>query len=152
VPERFAVASTGYSVAGHLLWSIATPGSDQSGLLLWRLRGPFRILSARAGIAADREVLGRARLVVYGCARGRFRVSLQAIRPLRFELRRNGRLVRILDRPPYGFVRLKPGERWSGSVPAKPVGAPGRSTCTLELRTGDAMYAPQFDFVRARAR
>jgi hypothetical protein len=152
IPERYVVAATAYQVAGHLLWSIATPGGDQSGLYLWRLRGPFRIRSAVSGIGGDRSVRGRARLVVYGCARGRFRIAVQAIKPLRFELRQNGRPLRVVSHPPYSFAGLKAGETWSTTVAADPVRAPGRSTCTLELRTGGPMYARAFRFERAPAR
>ncbi len=147
-PERYVVASATFHFVGRPIWSIATPGTEQAGLLLWRLRPPFRMSTAQSGIRPNGEIRQDGRLVVYGCSRGTFHVTVVAVEPLRFELHRNGRLLSIINRPPYKFVRLRPGQAWSGSVPARPSGAPRRSTCTFEVLTSNLMYATRFEFAR----
>ena len=148
-PERYAVASMTFKLVGKRVTSIATPGTEQLGLSLWRLRPPFRLATAQAGLRPNGEIRGRGRLVAYACRGGSFLVKVVALTPLRFELHMNGRQLAVFRRPPHTFTRLLPGESWSGSVAATPSGPPGRSTCTFDIFTSDAMYATRFAYRRA---
>jgi len=146
--ERYVVASTVFNLFGSPVHRIYQEDIEQAGLILWRLEPPFRLSTVMSGVRPNSEIRGSARLIVYACGRGSFSITLVGIEPLRAELKQNGKLVRIGPRGAT-TVRLEPGEEWSGTVPAKPAGVPGRSTCTFEVFASSLLFTTRFQFDRA---
>jgi 4-amino-4-deoxy-L-arabinose transferase-like glycosyltransferase len=112
-------------------------GTAGDGLVLWRLKRPFRIT------VWTQRVAGHIRVLVYGCRPGRLRLGLLAQAADTVELRRNGR--------PYKRFRLAAGETWSGAVPAQPPRPVGRGLCTFDVLSGPELTAPGVEYVRGRA-
>lgn len=149
-PSPHVVASTVYTFFGSRVKSIVQEGLEQAGLVLWKLDPPFRLSTAMSGVRPNSEIRGYAQLVVYGCDRGKFRVTLQAIAPgrLRAELKQNGRLLKVRSRAPQETLLLDQGESWAGSIPAEPSGRRGESTCTLEVFASGLIATSRFHFDR----
>lgn len=142
-----------YIVAASAFWFVGGPvaeiqqqGIEQAGLNLWRLTPPVRLFQSTTGVRPSGEIRGGARVVAYGCGRGRWRVSITAVADVRAEIRQNRKLVKVRSRPPYRLLYLPSGKSWEGSIPARPAGRPGRSTCTLEIFASDIIYTTRFHY------
>ena len=113
--------------------SVATAGD---GLVLWRLRQPFRIA------LWTQRVAGHVRVLAYACRGGSLHLALVGSGGSNVELRRNDGLLRR-------FV-LPPGGRWTGVVPAKPRRPFGKRLCTFDVVTDPATQVTDARFVAAR--
>ncbi len=121
--------------------TVRQPGAHHGAVVLWRVAEPLRLSHTRTGVEANGDMYGAARLTVYACGRGVFRLTLIAKEARRVEVRRDGRRVNV--------VRFKTSdETWSVEIPA-PADANGRGACTLELRPDAFLGSTRFEFVRS---
>ena len=113
-------------------------GTAGDGLVLWRLRQPFRVA------VWTQRVPGHIRVLVYGCRPGVLRLGLLAKAADTVELFRNERR--------YARFRLAAGQTWSGSVRALPPRPAGRGLCTFDVVSGPELIAPGVEFRRRGVR
>lgn len=148
VPSRarqrapYALASQWIALVGDRVAQVTQHGLTQRGLYLWRVDEPLRLSSRITGMQVNGDVYGHglARLVVYDCTRGTFRLTLLIKEPETVDIRADGRLVRRLRYP-----SPTPQEVWSGSVD---VAGHAHDTCTLELAPTGLLGTTVFEFDR----
>jgi hypothetical protein len=134
---RYVVASDSLLFAGRRL---ADAGN---GISLWQVDPPFRLRQWTQNVRFDGTVEQHAKLVVYACRGGTFRLSLHLRRPTEIRLLRNERPVR--------FVAVTLGDTTTIRLAAKPQRPLGKNLCTLDLLTRRPLKVEQFRFVRASA-
>jgi hypothetical protein len=131
-PARAAYAVALYPVQfqGDAIASVA------DGLVLWRLRQPFRMA------LWTQRVAGHVRVLAYACRGGSLRLGIVGAPGAKVELRRNEARLRTFRLPPSG--------RWSGSVATKPPRPLGSRLCTFDVFTAAATQVPDARFVPPR--
>jgi hypothetical protein len=127
----YVVASDSLLFAGR---RIADAGN---GISLWRVDPPFRLRRWTQNVRFDGTVERHAKLVVYGCRGGTFRLTLQASAPRRITLLRNERR--------YASAGLRPGSTSTFVVPAEAPRPLGRHLCTLDLLTNGPVLVRKLD-------
>jgi hypothetical protein len=133
---RYVVASDSLLFAGRRL---ADAGN---GISLWQVDPPFRLRQWTQNVRFDGTVQRHAKLVVYACRGGEFRLTLRVRRPAGIRLLRNERPVR--------YVAFTLGDTTTIRLAAKPRKPLGKNLCTLDLLTPKPVKVLEFDF-RARA-
>ncbi len=151
VSAPYVVTTTGvvssepsFEFAGDPIASTIQPGSQQGGLVLWRIEQPLRLSFRTTGLRPNGDIYPGeiARLVAYGCSRGRvFHVTLLVKQPQTVTIRRNGVVFRRLT-----FRSPAPDQPWRGAIPALPrPGRPaGTSVCTLDVQTDGLLGSTVF--------
>jgi len=141
-PGPYAVVSTSFDLVGSRVAPVSQQDLSQAGLALWRIDRPLRVSTRVSGMQANGDIYAhsQARLVAYGCSRGRFRLTLLIKEPETIDVRLDGRLVRRLSYP-----SPAPDEVWRGEVPV--TGRPG-NTCTLEVAPSGLLGTTVFAFER----
>jgi hypothetical protein len=133
VAEPYAVLSRRMTVVGQ---PIAT---TQTGMGLWRLRGPLRLSTRTSGIDATGVLAIEGRLLIYGCEGGELRLALNSPVAQTVDVFRDDRTVRLL--------RLPAGRRVETVIPApRPAGT---RRCTFKLIVESPLRVERLDFVRA---
>ena len=126
-------AKAAYAVAAYPVAFVGDPlATAGDGIVLWRLRPPFRIS------VWTQRVEGHVRVLAYGCRGGSLRLELAASSAGRVELRRNDRLLRRLALPA--------GRRWRGSLAAVAPRPVGRRLCTFDVLSGPEVQVLRADF------
>jgi hypothetical protein len=118
---RYVVASDSLSFVGT---KVADAGN---GIGLWLVRPPFRLTQWTQNVRFDGVVERHAKVFVYACRGGRFRLTLRASEPRRITVLRNERRYRRATIPARSTTTLV--------VPARPPRPLGRHLCTLDLLT-----------------
>jgi hypothetical protein len=118
---RYVVASDTLRFVGR---KVADAGN---GIGLWLVRPPFRLAQWTQNVRFDGVVARHAKVVVYACRGGRFRLTLRASAPRRITLLRNERR--------YARALVRPGRTTSFVVPAKAPRPLGEHLCTFDLLT-----------------
>ncbi len=97
------------------------------------------MLTRTVGLTPNGEVLagGTASLTVYGCRPGESKITMFAKEPEVVTL--------TLNRGDVETIPLRPGQVWSGTVPA-PAGVDGRGLCTFGLRTSGLLGVTQWAY------
>lgn len=141
-PTPYAVVSTWIDLVGARVAQVMQQGLSQAGLVLWRVDPPLRVSTWLSGLQVNGDVYAhtRARLVVYGCTRGTFRLTLLIKQPETVDILLDGRLLRRLDYP-----SPAPDEVWRGVVD---VAGHAHDTCTLELAPSGLIGTTVFTFDR----
>jgi hypothetical protein len=151
VSAPYVVTTTGvvssepsFEFAGDPIASTIQPGSQQGGLVLWRIEEPLRLSFRAVGLRPNGDIYAGevARLVAYGCSRRRvFHVTLLVKQPQTVTIRRNGVVFRRLT-----FRSPAPDQPWRGAIPALPLpGRPaGTSVCTLDVQTDGLLGSTVF--------
>ena len=118
-----------------------TPIADSgTGLALWRIDGPLRIVTRRDGVDPVTSALAvRARLTAYGCRGGAVALGLVSPDDRIVSLGRNGRH--------FGSLHLAPGVPTSETVPIPPPGRPGAEACALSVEGSLGVRAERLDFL-----
>jgi hypothetical protein len=128
----YVVASDSLLVAGR---RIADAGN---GISLWQVDPPFRLRQWTQNVRFDGTVERHAKLVVYACRGGTFRLSLRLRRPSGIRLLRNERPVR--------FVAFTLGDTTTIRLAAKVRRPLGKNLCTLDLLTRRPVKVERFEF------
>lgn len=137
LPDGRPAAST-WAVATSVVRFVGRPLAEAgSGLLLWRLDGPFRVSTWTQ--RAQEGGRSHTRVLVYDCHAGKLDVGLAAAAPGTVELRRNDL--------PLDTVRLAAGQTFSRSIAAAP--AAGRGTCTFDVVADAGISERGLEFVRS---
>jgi hypothetical protein len=124
-------------LAGERL-ALAPRSTDQTGLTLWRVEQPLRVRTWRTGLHPNGDIVGAARVTVYGCRRGRLELTLLGKQGAPVELRADGL---TMARP-----AIAPNTVWTGTVPSPP-DADGSSLCTFELVSPGLLGSTRLEFV-----
>lgn len=74
--ERYVVASDRHTFIGARVAHLAQEGLDVSGLTLWRLDGAPRLSTIEHGIKPNGDMVGPARVDIYGCQPGQLELTL----------------------------------------------------------------------------
>ena len=106
------------------------------GLVLWRLRQPFRMS------LWTQRVTGHVRVLAYACRGGSLRLTIVGAAGSSVELLRNEAKLRTFRLPSSGT--------WSGSVAAVPRQPLGKRLCTFDVLTAPATQVPEAQFVPPR--
>jgi hypothetical protein len=116
--------------AGQPIAKTIQPGSQHTGLVLWRIDPPLRLRLAfrLAGLKPNGDIYpgGNGRITAYTCDKAVFRITLLIKQPQTVTILRNGKLYRQLR-----FRSPQPNQPWRGVIPAQP--RPGQGTCTLDV-------------------
>jgi len=132
-PLAYVVASKRLQLQGR-----AFAGSS-TGLALWRIDLPLRIVTRKDGVDPVTGALAKqARITAYACRGGSVVLALVAPDDRLVRLSRNG----VPAKP----LHLASGMRWSGSIPVPAPRRPGAQACTLSLRGTLGVTAEQFEF------
>lgn len=125
---------------GELLATLP-PSVEQTGMALWRLDGPARLLQRVAGLRPNGDLHGgeSARIEVFGCAAGELQLTLLGKQGLPTRIRSGG--ATLAERA------IPPEEVWRVAVPA-PEGADGSTRCVYELETDGLVGSTRVEFVR----
>jgi hypothetical protein len=123
----YAVALYPVEFRGQAIATVA------DGLILWRLRQPFRMA------LWTQRVTGHIRVLAYACRGGSLRVGIVGSGGAKVQLLRNDAALRTF--------RLPPGGRWSSSVAAKPRLPLGKRLCTFDVLTGPGTQVTEAKFV-----
>jgi hypothetical protein len=129
---RYVVASDSLLFAGR---RVADAGN---GISLWRIDPPFRLRQWTQNVRFDGTVERHAKLVVYACRGGTFRLSLR-VPTLR------GIRLRLNERPIH-FFWLKLAGVTNISIPAKAPPPLGKHLCTFDLLTQKPVKVERFEF------
>jgi Dolichyl-phosphate-mannose-protein mannosyltransferase len=131
-PPAYAVVSPSIQLVGDRV--------AQAGLVLWHVDSPLRLSSTATGLQSNGDIYATvtARLLVYGCHRGSFQVTLLVKQPETVEIRVNGRLEHRLS-----FSTPIPS--WHGVFAANGRGG----ECTLEVTPTGLLGTTVFEFDRA---
>jgi hypothetical protein len=129
---RYVVASDSLLFAGR---RIADAGN---GISLWQVDRPWRLRQWTQNVRFDGTVERHAKLVVYACRGGTFRLSLRVRRPTGIRLFRNERPVR--------FFAFTLGDTTTIRLAAKAPKPLGKNLCTLDLFTRKPVQVERFDF------
>jgi Dolichyl-phosphate-mannose-protein mannosyltransferase len=132
VEEPYAVISRRMTIDGD---PIAT---TESGMGLWRVRGPLRLSTRTSGLDATGLIAVEGRLLVYRCTGGELRLALASPVAQTVDIVLDGRTVR---RP-----RLRPGGRFEAVIPAPP---PETGRCVFKIIVEQPLRAERLDFVRS---
>jgi hypothetical protein len=132
---KYVVASKALEFAGRPVAEAAGPG-----LVLWKLRQPFRLTQWIQAVRPRQDLYQRAKVYVYACRGGALQLTLRADQPARVLLQRNDADLRTL--------RLRPGETWSGTIPAVPRRPLGRRQCTFGLYSDRLVHVPRLQYRR----
>jgi hypothetical protein len=128
---RYVVAPTTFRFAGDGL------ATSPTGLVLWRIAPPLRLVTRVAGMDPVSGALGpRAHFVVYGCRGGTVRIRLVSPDDRRVQIGRTG--------APGKSVLLAAGQPWSGTMTVPPPRRPGKETCGLSLDGAAGVQALEF--------
>jgi Dolichyl-phosphate-mannose-protein mannosyltransferase len=124
-PARAAYAVSQYPVefAGQ---AVASAGD---GLVLWRLRQPFRMR------LWTQRVTGHVRVLAYACRGGALSLAIAGAPGSKVELLRND--------APFRSFRLPPSGTWTGTVPAAPRRPLGTRLCTFDVLTDPTTRVPK---------
>jgi Dolichyl-phosphate-mannose-protein mannosyltransferase len=112
---------------------------DQTGLVLWRVDRPAQVSLWRTGVKPNGDLLGGARVTVYGCDPGQLELTLLGKEGKPLRISRDGLLVRELTVPSGGVAHI--------AVPA-PSDANGTRPCVYDLASMGLMGSTRIDFVR----
>jgi hypothetical protein len=129
---RYVVASDSLLFAGR---RVADAGN---GISLWQLDPPFRLRQWTQNVRFDGTVERHAKLVVYACRGGTFRLSLPS---------RDLHGIRLLlNERPLHFFWSRLGHTAMFSIPAKPPRPLGKHLCTFDLLTQRPVKVARFEF------
>lgn len=125
---------------GELLATLP-PSVEQTGMGVWRLDGPARLLQRVTGLRPNGDLHGGevARIEVFACARGELQLTLLGKQGLPTRIRSGGATL--------AEKAIPPEEVWRVAVPA-PVGADGSTRCVYELETDGLVGSTRVEFVR----
>jgi hypothetical protein len=123
---EYAVAQYPVEFAGS---AIATAGD---GLVLWRLRQPFRMA------LWTQRVTGHVRVLAYACRGGSLSIAFVGSGGTNVELRRND--------GPFRSFALPPSGTWAGTVPAAPRPPLGKRLCTFDVVTDPTTHVTKASF------
>ena len=126
----YAVALYPVEFQGQAIATVA------DGLVLWRLRQPFRMA------LWTQRVAGHVRVLAYACRGGSLRLTIDGAAGSNVELLRNDAKLRTFRLPPSGT--------WSGSVAATPRRPLGKRLCTFDVMTAPDTQVPEARFVPPR--
>ena len=129
---HYVVASDSLLFAGR---RIADAGN---GISLWQLDPPFRLRQWTQNVRFDGTVDQHAKLVVYACRGGGFRLTLRASEPRRVTLLRNERR--------YAAATIAPASTSTFLIPAKPRRPLGKHLCTVDFLTSGPVQVERFEF------
>ena len=137
---KYTIASNWIELRGDRVAQIQQEGLTQTGLALWKLDRPLRILTRVTGLQPNGDVYGatRGRLTAYACNNGRFAVTLIIKEPETVDIRLNGRLVKHL-----AFRAPQPS--WHGEFP---VTGHGGGVCTFDVAPSGLVGTTVFTFER----
>jgi hypothetical protein len=135
---QYAIASNWIELRGKPKAQVAQQGLTQSGLTLWKLKGPLRVKTWKSGLEPNGDIAGEARLVAYRCTSGTFSVTLLIKQPEKVDIRIDGTLVRHLD-----FPSVLPSWHADLPVPERKGG-----TCTLSITSTGLTGTTVFEFHR----
>jgi hypothetical protein len=139
-PGEYGVVSTWTRLVGDELKQIEQVGLTQAGLAVWRVEPPMRVRDQISGLQVNGDIYGTitARLAVYACQSGTFRLTLIPKQEETVEIRVNGRLVRRLE---FGAA----ASSWHGDFSADGRGG----ECTLEVTPTGLLGTTVFQFDRS---
>ncbi|HEX6701253.1 MAG TPA: glycosyltransferase family 39 protein [Gaiellaceae bacterium] len=131
-PARAEYAAALYPVEfqGQPLATVA------DGLILWRLRQPFRMA------VWTQRVAGHVRVLAYACRGGSLRLKIVGPEGARVELSRNDAKLRTFALPP--------GGSWTGTVAAKARRPLGKRLCTFDVVTDPRTQVPEARYMPPR--
>jgi hypothetical protein len=129
---RYVVASDSLLLAGR---RIADAGN---GISLWQLDPPFRLRQWTQNVRFDGTVDQHAKLVVYACRGGSFRLTLRASEPRRITLLRNERR--------YAAATITPESTSTFHIPANSRPPLGKHLCTVDFLTSGPVKVERFEF------
>ncbi len=130
-------APSDFELAGEPI-ARAPRSTDLSGITLWRIEEPLRLLMSRTGVQPNGDIIGTATITVYACGRGRLELTLLGKQGTPVELRVNGLT--------WARPQVASGTVWNGSVPAPP-DADGRSLCIFEVVSPGLLGTTRIEFV-----
>jgi hypothetical protein len=137
-PERYVAASTPHTFRGTALAHVDQPGTNVTGLTLWRLEPPARLSTVARGVLPNGDMFEPAHISVFDCAGGRLEVTL---------LPKETRVVTIFlgDRPAVRQA-IAGLPYWNGgvSVPA----APTPRVCRFTIQGEGLLGSTRIAFVR----
>jgi hypothetical protein len=134
---KLVAAPSELELAGERL-AQAPRSTDLTGLTLWRAEQPLRVRTWRTGLQPNGDIVGAARITVYGCRRGRLELTLLGKQGTPVELRSSGL---TMARP-----AIEPNTVWTGSVPTPP-DADGSSLCRFEVVSPGLLGSTRLEFV-----
>jgi hypothetical protein len=139
VSDPQIVTPSTFQAEGSLIAFTTQAIPSHAGLRLWELGKPQRIVSRAIGLQANGDIYGNRRgtLIVYGCVKGTWILSL------------------LIKAPPQDVVLFQDGhvlqrrrftsDFWNGRVPVAP--RPGALTCRLGVTSTYVVGTTRFDFV-----
>lgn len=138
---RYVVASSWFTFRGKRVADSPQVGIAQAGLVLWKLRPPARLATWKTGFQENGDMYapGHGHLGVYGCGSGTFHLTLLAKQPQHVRVLLNYRLLQERDFPK--------ADTWDLEFPSSPVGAVGKSTCTVDVYSTGLLGSTHFDFI-----
>jgi len=125
--------------AGEPLRTIAS--TSESGMTLWNVETPVRILQHVRGLQPNGDLYGEAsaRIEVFACGPGELQLTLLGKQGLPTRIRLDGEVV--------AERAIAPGTVWRPAV-AAPANADGSSRCVYELETDGLVGSTRVEFVR----
>jgi hypothetical protein len=141
VSDPQIVTPSTFQAEGSLIAFTTQSIPSHGGLRLWELGTTPRIVSRAIGLQANGDVYGnrRATLLVYGCTKGTWILSLLIKGPPQdVVLSQDGR---VLQRDRFTT------DSWNGQVAVTP--RPGALTCRLGITSTYVVGTTRFDFVPA---
>jgi len=125
VQERLIAAPTELELAGRRIAQTPSPSTDLNGLALWQVDPPTRIRMWTSGFQPNGDIVGDARITVYGCERGRLSLTLLG--------KQGTPVVLAVDGLRYATIQPRSGTVWQGDIPA-PSAADG-GVCVFEVHS-----------------
>ena len=137
---KYAVAANWIELRGDRVAQIQQQGLTQTGLALWKLDRPLRMLTRVTGLQPNGDIYASTtgRLTAYACNSGRFVTTLIIKQPETVDIRLNGRLAKHL-------VFRAPQPSWHGEFP---VTGHGGGPCTLEVTPSGLIGTTVFQYDR----
>ena len=126
-----------YVVASRAItWRGQRVAASTAGLALWKLDPPFRMATWAQNVQYTGVVDEHAKIFVYDCRQGVFRIAVRAPGPRSVRLLRNEAAFRRFELEAGDTIRL--------SVPVSP--PPGHRLCSFDLLTDAPVKAFRFAF------
>lgn len=140
VARHDVIAPSTLTLDGTPLAQLPAGTSTGYGLTLWRVDGPLEAtVSVESGFRPDGDFTDKARVVVYGCQRGRLEITLLGKSEAPIYSYVNGSNRRVLDLPPGAAVE---------EVIAAPGYVDGTHPCTYDFETDGLVGSTRIAYVR----
>ena len=139
VARHDVVAPSTLTLDGTSLAQLPAGVSTTYALTLWRVDGPLRVtMSLASGFLPNGDFINKARVVVYGCQRGRLEITL---------LGKSGApIYAYVDGADRGSFDLPPQTAVTKAIPA-PFFADGTKPCTYDFETDGLVGSTRIAYV-----